>query len=227
MKKYSKKIFFLLLIIVLVALLISGAAELISFESLKKNGRALTAHVRENYLISVFTFAAAFLSTAFFVPGALILTVSGGFLFGAPFGALYASLFSTAGSTLAFLMSRHFLGSWVQQRFEKQLNQFNKEISRHGPNYVFVLRVLPVMPSFLVNYLAGLTRISTVRFAAATFLGICPGAIIYSFAGSQLSSIETLKDILSVKVTIAFLLLAVFALLPVLYDLIQRATRKS
>lgn len=212
---------FLFLIIILIALLILGASELVTFEALKKNSQAIAAYVEEHYLISVFTFAAAFFSTAFFVPGALILTVTGGFLFGALIGALYASVFSTAGSTLAFLMSRHLIGAWVQRRFKKELRRFNEEISRHGHNYLFVLRIVPVLPSFLINYLAGLTRISALRFAAATFLGICPGAIVYSLAGSRLSMIEAPKDVLSIKVIIAFSLLAVFALLPVLYDKMQ------
>lgn len=216
----------LFFILVLATVLLSAAGELLTFEALKKNGRALADRVEEHYFISVFAFAAAFISTAFFVPGALVLTVSGGFLFGAALGSVYAALFSTAGCILAFLLSRHLIGEWIQKKFGQQFKRFNEEIRRHGPNYLFVLRIVPVMPSFLLNYLAGLTCISTLRFAVATFLGIFPGAIVYALAGRQLSQIERPHDILSGKIIAGFLLLAAFALLPVLYERMRRKQRK-
>jgi uncharacterized membrane protein YdjX (TVP38/TMEM64 family) len=162
------------------------------------------------------------MTTAFFVPGALILTVSGGFLFGVARGALYGAFFLTAGSVLAFLLSRHLIGEWIQKRYETQLRRFNREVARHGVNYLFILRVIPVMPAFLVNYLSGLTRMSTVRFAVVSFLGILPGAVVYSVAGRQLATIESTDDILSASVLIGFALLAVFALLPVLHAKLRK-----
>lgn len=222
MKKYWKTILILLLSLALVAVLVSGAGDMITFEALKKNAKALAKLVDAHYLFSVLVFAASMISTAFFVPGALIFTVSGGFLFGAALGSLYAALFSTAGCTLAFLLSRHLIGGWVQKKYGKYFRGFNEEVSRHGPNYLFVLRVVPVMPSFMVNYLAGLTRISVSRFAVATFLGIVPGAVVCSLAGRQLAAIEAPGDIFSGKIIAGFLLLAVFGLLPVLYKRLKK-----
>jgi uncharacterized membrane protein YdjX (TVP38/TMEM64 family) len=227
MKKYWKKISAFFVIVALILILLPVAWELFTFEAVKKNSAELETYVEAHYLLSLFTFAAAFIVTAFFIPGALILTVSGGFLFGPMAGAVYAALFSTIGSSLAFLMSRYLIGAWVQKRYRKQLNRFNEEMSRHGHNYLFVLRVIPVLPSFLINYLSGLTRISLIRFAVVTFLGICPGAVIYSMAGRQLASIEHPKDILSVKVIGGLSLLAVFALLPVIHDRIRRPRRRK
>ena len=106
----------------------------------------------------------------------MILTVCGRFSVRGVPGALYAAAFSTAGSLLAFLLSRHLIGAWVQQRYRRQLGRFNDEIARHGPNYLFVLRVVPVMPSFLINYLSGLPAFRACRFALFSFLGIAPGA---------------------------------------------------
>ncbi len=217
MKKYWKKILILLFIIVLSGFLVYSTWELVTLDALKKNSTALSAYVEQHYLLAVAAFGAAFLSTAFFVPGAIILTISGGFLFGTVRGALYSSIFSTIASTVAFLVSRYLIGSWVQSRFHLQLVRFNDEIHRHGTNYLFVLRIVPVMPAFLINYLSGLTRISIARFMIVSFFGICPGAAVYSLAGRQLATIERAEDILSLGVLIGLLLLALLALAPVLY----------
>ncbi len=227
MQKYWKKAMLLSIILVLSGLLAFSTWDLVTLEGLKENGAALSAYVDAHYLLAVAAFGAAFLSTAFFVPGAIILTISGGFLFGAVRGAIYSSLFSTIASTVAFLVSRYVIGEWVQSRFHLQLVRFNEEIHRHGTNYLFVLRIVPVMPAFLINYLSGLTRIPTVRFMVVSFFGICPGAAVYSLAGSQLATLETAEDVMSPDVLIGLLLLALLALAPVLYRRIGRAIKGS
>ncbi len=225
MKKYWKKILLYALIAVLLAVLFVTAGELITFEALKQHSDELRAAVHTHYATSVALFALGFIATAFFVPGALVLTLAGGFLFGAVAGALYAAVFSTCGSVLAFLLSRNFLSSWVHERYGRQLVRFHQEIARHGPNYLFVLRVTPVMPSFLVNYLSGVTRIPAGCFALFTFLGIAPGSLVYSLAGVQLQSIQAPGDILSAKVLLGIWLLAVFSLSPVVFDLARWLVR--
>lgn len=225
MKKHWKKAVLAGLFAVLGAYLSFAASEFITFEELKRNSNLLSEIVRRNYLPSVGVLGFCFLTTAFFVPGALLLTIAAGFLFGPVAGALYATAFSTLSSTLAFFLSRHLIGNWVQRRYRGQLRRFNDEIARHGSHYLFVMRVVPLMPSFLINYLSGLTRISAFRFALFSFLGMLPGASIYACAGRQLRLLESPGDILSVKMLIGFLLLAGFALLPVLYRALQRAFR--
>lgn len=226
MKKYWKKISLLLLMMAVIVFVLFTLGDLLTFEALKKNSAELARYVQDHYVVSFLVFAAAFLSTAFFVPGALILTISSGYFFGAVQGALYASLFSTAGATLAFLASRYLIGTWVQTHYKKQLKRFNEEIASHGSNYLFVLRVIPVMPAFLINYLSGLTRILTVRYIIVSFLGIVPGAVVYAMAGRQLATIESPEDILSVNVLIGFSLLALFALMPVIYKRLHRVLQE-
>src|SRR6266511_4110949 len=148
MKKHWKKIVLLLFIAALVAFLLATAGELLTFDALKKNSAELARYVEEHYMLSLIIFAAVFVSTSFFIPGALILTISGGFLFGGALGALYASLFSTVGASMAFLTSRYLIGNSIQKHYPRQLARFNKEISRRGSNYLFVLRIIPVMPFF-------------------------------------------------------------------------------
>jgi uncharacterized membrane protein YdjX (TVP38/TMEM64 family) len=223
MKKYWKEGVIVVVLGLLAALLLLRSGDLLTFEKVKENSTLLRDYVSSHYLLSLLLFAVAFLSTAFAVPGALVLTVSGGFLFGTIPGAVYATIFSTIGSLLAFFASRHLIGRWIQNRYEKKLDRFNKEMNAYGPNYLFVVRIIPVMPAFLINYLSGLTPISPVRFTFATFLGIFPGAIVYSLAGSEMQHIQNPGDVLSGRVLIAFLLLALFALVPVILKKVKQA----
>lgn len=225
MKKYWKKILLAVLIVVLASVLAVTVGEVLTFEALKKNTVALTVIVQGHYAFSLVLFGLVFLATAFFVPGALILTVAGGFLFGVVPGAAYASMFSTLGSALAFLCSRYLIGRWVQRRYARQLKRFNEEILRYGSNYLFALRITPVMPSFLINYLSGLTHMPLRRFVITTFLGITPGAFIYSLAGGQLSSLERPGDIFSSGMLAGFCLIAALALVPVFYARLLRLRR--
>lgn len=229
MKKYSKKriVFSIIIVICLAALLLVVMDDLLTIESLKKNSLRLQEFVQSHYLLAVIGFGMAFFSTAFIVPGALVLTLGAGFVFGAVAGAFYSIIFLTASSTAAFLASRYFIGHWVQTHYQEQLKRFNREIELHGMNYLFVLRIMPVMPAFLLNYLSGLTRISTTRFTVVSFLGISPGAAVYALAGRQLATIRTTSDILSPDVAVVFLLLALLALLPVLYAKSRHLFRRS
>lgn len=223
MKQHWKKVALFLLLALAAGILAYFMNRTLTLETVKTNSDTLAKFIEQNYLLSVAVFGIAFLTTAFIVPGALVLTVTGGYFFGPVPGGLYAAVFSTAGSVLAFLLSRHILGEWIQQRYERRLRLFNAEVSQHGSNYLFVIRVIPVMPAFLVNYLSGLTRISVLKFSIVSFLGTCPGAFVYALAGRQLRSIESIKDVTSVNVLAGFGLLALFALLPVFRDIVRRA----
>lgn len=213
--------------IVLLGLILFGAAsvwltglnEYLTFENLKGNRDILRSYVESHYIPSVIVFIAAVVSTAFFVPGAIAVTLVGGFLFGVLLGTLYLLAGATMGASLAFLSARYVLGNWVQRRYEEQLRIFNREMARHGHNYLITFRIVPVMPFFLVNYLAGITRMPIGRFMWTTAVGMLPGSVVYSFAGRELRGIESPDDIMSPKLLSALILLALFALLPVLLRL--------
>jgi len=165
---------------------------------------------------------AAFVPTAFFVPGALVLSITGGFLFGVIPGVIYLNIGGTLGAALAFLSSRYWVGQWIQQRYSSVLKTFNEEVAKHGHYYLISLRIVPVLPFFLVNYLAGLTKISLRKFVGTTSVGMLPGSFVYTLAGQQLETVNAPEDILSVRLIIAFSLLALFALLPVMIDYTKR-----
>jgi uncharacterized membrane protein YdjX (TVP38/TMEM64 family) len=195
--------------------------DVVSFQNIKAHRHELREMVGEHYVSSVAAFVGAVLCTAFFMPGALALALLGGFLFGTVHCIVYVNAGGLMGATLAFLLARHLLGNWLQQRYEHELRAFNREIKRHGHNYLVTLRILPIFPFFLVNYFAGLTRMTLRRYVLATFIGILPGSAVYSFAGQGLGSLNSPWEVLSPKILAALALMALFALLPVEVNIIK------
>jgi uncharacterized membrane protein YdjX (TVP38/TMEM64 family) len=224
----KKKRLIILVLIVGFGVLIwlSNMQEYLTFESLKGHRELLLKDIDEHYFLSVAVFIVFLVSTAFFVPAAVPLTVAAGFLFGVVLGTVYVNIGSVIGSTLAFLSSRYLIGDWVQNRYRKRLTRFNYEVEKHGHNYLFTLRIVPVLPFFLVNYLAGLTKIPLKKFMIITAIGMLPGSFVYAFAGRQIARIEKPQDILSPELLIAFLLLGLLALSPLIKDFIDGRKRK-
>lgn len=209
-----------------VLLLLLGAAGLgifrlwqgdyLTLETFRQHQANILLFVERHRPVAMLLYIGAYLATALAMPGALVLTVAGGMLFGTVPAVICANIGATLGSTLAFLVSRHLIGHWFQGRFRTQLASFNDELSRHGPHYLLILRILPVVPFFVVNYGAGLTRIRLTTFLWTTSLGMLPGSLIYAHAGSQLRTITSGGKFLSPGNLLALLLLSLFALLPVL-----------
>jgi uncharacterized membrane protein YdjX (TVP38/TMEM64 family) len=227
MKKYWKQILFLAFLAVTAVLLVwLKNTDFLTFENLKEHRELLKNYVHDHYVPAAFGFIFIYLSTAFIIPGAIILTLAGGFLFGTVPGALYVNIGATTGAAIAFLLSRYLIGEWIQQKYENQLRTFNEEISRHGHNYLLTLRVIPILPFFVINYLAGLTEISLKKFIWTTSLGMLPGSLLYAFAGQQLATIDSVKDILSTKLVLSFVLLGVLALSPVVVHRIKKIKRR-
>lgn len=214
MRRYGFQLGLLLLFL---AGLVAGYiawGDLLTFEVVRKHRDALQLCVERHYLFSIALFSLVLISTAFLVPGALVLSILSGFLFGVVRAVILVDVVMTIGAALAFLSSRYFLGNSIQKRFGSQLAAFNREMEKHGPNYLFVLRIVPALPFFLVNYMAGLTRMSLGKFVSATSIGILPGAFVYSYAGQQMATIRTVEEILSPRIVTAFLALSFFAILP-------------
>ncbi len=153
------------------------------------------------------------LVTTLSLPGAALLTLLGGALFGLWPGILLVSFASTLGATLAMLVSRYLLRDWVQHRFAGQMRTVNDGVSRDGAFYLFALRLMPLFPFFVVNLLAGVTRLGVWRYWWVSQLGMLPGAIVYLNAGHQWGQITSLHDILSPGVVFAFTLLGLLPLI--------------
>ena len=171
-------------------------------------------YVESNPLVSsVSYFVLYVLVTALSVPGALIMTLAGGAVFGLPWGLLLVSFASTIGATLAMLVSRMLLRDWVQVRFKTQLVTVNQGLADDGGFYLFSLRMVPLLPFFMVNLVMGLTRISLWQFYWVSQLGMLAATFVFVFAGTQLAAIETLSGILSPGLILALSLLGLFPLL--------------
>ncbi|HET9961881.1 MAG TPA: TVP38/TMEM64 family protein [Nitrospiraceae bacterium] len=151
------------------------------------------------------------------LPGGAIMTLAGGFLFGSALGTLYVNVGATTGATLAFLAARYLLRDWVERKFGSRLSPFQEGFAKNSFSYLLTLRLIPLFPFFLVNMLSGLTRVPIGTYVAATALGIIPGSFVFAYAGRQLGTINSLKEIVSPNVLFAFTLLGLLALVPVLY----------
>ena len=154
-------------------------------------------------IIAVF-FAAYVALTAVFFPGAAILTLAAGAIFGQFVGIILVSFASTIGATLAFLASRYLFRDWVQARFGDRLRAFNEGMAKDGAFYLFSLRLVPVFPFFIVDLLMGLTRIRTWTYLWVSQLGMLFGTIVYVNAGTQLASIRSLGDVASPTLLASF-----------------------
>jgi uncharacterized membrane protein YdjX (TVP38/TMEM64 family) len=143
--------------------------------------------------------------------------LAGGFLFGSLLGTLYVNVGATTGATLAFLASRYLLRDWVESKFGHRLRAIQDGFAKDAFSYLLTLRLIPLFPFFLINLVSGLTRMNAATYVAATSLGIIPGSFVYAYAGRQLGTINSLKEIASPNVLLAFTLLGALALMPVLY----------
>jgi len=150
------------------------------------------------------------LVTAFSLPGATILTLAAGALFGLVEGLLMASFASTIGATLAFLVSRYFLRDTIKQRFPERLAAIDAGVAKEGGFYLFTLRLVPVFPFFLINLLMGVTSIKSWTFYWVSQVGMLAGTFVFVNAGTQLAQIDSLSGILSFNLIMSFALLGIF-----------------
>ena len=191
----------------------------LSLESLKANRDSLLAFTETHYAASVAIFVASYcLLVAASLPGAVFFTLAGGFLFGSAVGTVYVNLGATSGATLAFLVSRYLLRDWVEGKFGGWIGPFQQGFSKNAFSYLMTLRLIPLFPFFIVNCLSGLTKVRLGTYVAATSLGIIPGSFVFAYAGRQLGTINSLKEIASPNVLIAFTLLGLLALVPTVYQ---------
>jgi uncharacterized membrane protein YdjX (TVP38/TMEM64 family) len=218
MNKQKKQVLLLVLFIgAIVVVRYSPLGTLFTFENLKQNRDSLVALVQEHYWLSVLSFVMLYVvTTALSIPGAVILTLAGGFLFGTAASVLYVNVGATAGAACAFLFARYLLGNRLQEKYKNQLEKFNRELDWNGTSYLLTLRLIPVFPFFLINFLSGLTKIPLRTFLWTTSAGIIPGTAVFAYAGQQIGAINSPSDILSRNIIIAFLVLALFTFVPVI-----------
>ncbi len=194
-------------------------ARFLSLAALKENRDRLLSFTQTHYAVAAGLFIVTYIAvTGLSLPGAVILTLAGGFLFGGLVGTLLVNVGATTGATLAFLVARYLLRDAVEQKFGRWLGPFQEGFNQNAFSYLMTLRLIPLFPFFVVNLVSGLTRVTLGTYVAATALGIIPGSFVYAYAGQQLGTINSLKEVASPNVIAALVLLGLLALVPALYN---------
>lgn len=209
-----KKIVPLILVIgIVIAFYTLGLDKHFTLQGLKASLSDFIA-LRDNHLllVSLVFFFVYVLITAVSLPGAAIMTLAAGALFGVLWGTLLVSFASSIGATLAFLMSRYVLRDSVETRFGERLATINSGINREGAFYLFTLRLVPVFPFFLINLVMGLTSMRVLTFYVVSQIGMLAGTVVYVNAGTQLAQLTSLSGILSPPLIVSFALLGIFPL---------------
>jgi len=191
-----------------------GLGNYLQLAVLQEEIGALRSWYSDNPIMAgLIYFAIYVVVTGLSVPGAAIMTLAGGALFGFWYGLVLVSFASSIGATLAFLVSRLLLRDWVQGRFGRQLAAFNSGFEKDGAFYLFSLRLVPIFPFFVINLLMGLLPIKPWRYYWVSQLGMLPATVVYVNAGTQLGQLESASGIISPGLLGSFVLLAVFPLL--------------
>ena len=198
----------------------------LSFEWLKDNQRLLEIFYQSNPLTVMVCFVSLFLFIGLFLlPGATLLSVFSGAVFGLPLGPLLVSVGSTLGALLAFYVARYILKKWVEERFGERLHPIQEGLCKNDIHYMLFLRLVPIAPVFLVNSAMGASQVSWKVFMAGTLLGKLPAIWIYANAGSNLANLRSLADVKSPRIIVALTLLCLLTLIPVAYKKIQNPKR--
>jgi pyruvate/2-oxoglutarate dehydrogenase complex dihydrolipoamide dehydrogenase (E3) component/uncharacterized membrane protein YdjX (TVP38/TMEM64 family) len=207
MKKLIKFLILLTLGFVFI-FLFKEYGHLLTLESLQsqkenlQNLRNQKPGVFEFYFLLIYI-----VSTALSIPGATVLTLAAGALFGLVWGTVLVSVASTTGATLSFLLTRYLFRDWVKSKFSEAYNKMESGFSKEGAAYLFSLRLIPLFPFFAVNAVMGLTPISVSKFFFISQLGMLPGTVIYVWAGLEVSQLQSLSGILSPGLISAFVAL--------------------
>lgn len=183
----------------------------LTLDKLKSSMADLQAWKAQNFLLAFAVFFLVYVAvTALSLPGAAVMTLAAGALFGLWWGLLLVSFASTIGATLAFLASRYVLGDGLQAKFGDRLKAVNAGIEKDGAFYLFTMRLVPAIPFFVINLVMGLTKMKASTFYWVSQIGMLAGTFVYVNAGTQLAQIDSLSGILSPKLIGSFVLLGIF-----------------
>ncbi|MBN1958345.1 MAG: FAD-dependent oxidoreductase [Desulfuromonadales bacterium] len=214
MKNPTYKILFVLVIIALiVGFFIFDLGRFLTLDYLKGQQETFDHYYQHNRLTTLLLYFLIYiLVTALSLPGATVMTLAGGALFGFWTAFVVVSFASSIGATLAFLVSRFLLRDWVQRKFGDKLQAINRGVEKEGAFYLFSLRLVPIFPFFVINLVMGLTPLKTLLYYAVSQIGMLPGTAVYVNAGTQLGQLQSASGILSPGLLLSFALLGVFPL---------------
>lgn len=212
--KLKRALLVLLVIALIAAFFLFDLDRFLTLDALKQSHQDfLTFKAKSPLLLSAACFALYVLAAALSLPGALIMTLAMGAIFGLVTGTILVSFASSIGATLAFLASRYVLRDAVQKRFGDKLKAINDGIEREGAFYLFTLRLVPIFPFFLINLVMGLTPMRARTFYWVSQVGMLAGTVVFVNAGTQLAQLQSLSGIMSPKLLFSFALLGIFPII--------------
>ena len=195
-----------------------GGQKYLNLETLKANRDALIQYADQNYALALLIgFLIYTVSTALSLPGGLILSLAVGLVFGRWAGTVLIVFAATLGATLVFLAARYLFADMARKKIGGLAKKINEGFTQDAFNYLLFLRLVPLFPFWLVNLAPAFTNVSLKTYVTATAIGILPGTFVFANLGQNLGRISSTKDLLTPPIIGAFVLLGVFALIPVLY----------
>jgi uncharacterized membrane protein YdjX (TVP38/TMEM64 family) len=211
-KQTVRKLVIVAVIVVIVAVFrIFHLGDYLTLSYIKESQHRFAALYADHRIAVISAYMLIYIAvTALSLPGAAVMTLAGGALFGLWTGTLIVSFASSIGATLACFVSRFILRDWVQGKFGDKLSVINEGIAKEGAFYLFTLRLIPIFPFFMINLVMGLTKMPLRTFYWVSQLGMLAGTIVYVNAGKELGKIDSLKGILSPGLIASFVLLGIF-----------------
>jgi uncharacterized membrane protein YdjX (TVP38/TMEM64 family) len=208
----------------LVAFFALGLERYLSIDTLRQHRSVLLAWVETSGPLAVLVFMAVYIITvAFSLPGATILTIAGGFLFGSVWGTVLVIISATLGATVLFSIAKTTLGDVLRAKARAWLPRLEAGFREHALSYLLVLRLVPIFPFFIINLVPAFLGVPLSTFILGTFLGIIPGTFVYATVGAGLGSVFdaggtfSLRGVLTPQIVTALVGLAVLAMIPVVY----------
>lgn len=202
----------------IIAFFAFGGQKYLNLETLKANRDALIQYAEQHYALALLIgFLIYTVSTALSLPGGLILSLAVGLVFGRWAGTVLIVFAATLGATLVFLAARYLFANMARKKIGGLAQRINEGFTQDAFNYLLFLRLVPLFPFWLVNLAPAFTNVSLKTYITATVIGILPGTFVFANLGQNLGRISSTKDLLTPPIIGAFVLLGVFALIPVLY----------
>lgn len=195
----------------------------VSVDSWENARRALAEFYSSHRVLTLVVFILIYIAmSALALPGPLVLSLAAGAVFGVVMGTVCVTIAATAGASLAFLAARYLFRDAIMRRFGPRLDAVNAQLKHEGFRQLLFLRLVPIFPFTLINLAAAITDMSFRTFVLATMLGIIPAGFVYCNAGAGLVAVTGIGDILTPRVMGSLLLLALFAIVPVVYRKVRR-----
>ena len=207
----GKIILVVVIVIIAAILLYVGPEKYLNLDFIKSKLDDLTAYREANPLKTALIYSAIYIAAvAASIPGALVLTLLGGAIFGFLAGTAIVLVSATIGATIAFLVARYLFDDLVREKMGDRVARIRESFRKEGALYLFSMRLVPVIPFFAINLLMGLTSIRTATYFVASLVGMAPGTMVFVNAGTQLAQLDSVKGLLSPGLIASFVLLAVF-----------------